>query len=281
LVKQLIRFLKFYFSAKTRYNVHSPFVFDFVENVLEDDRWFYAFTEIEVLRRHMLSDQRNIPITDFGAGSQVSRRKERSIASLAKYSAHKPFVNQMLFRLVLRYKPMKMLELGTSLGISTAYQAAAAERAYFITIEGDPNVAHLAAQHFRMMEVKNVALLEGRFEEQLGTALEELGQLDYLLVDGNHRQEPTLDYFRQCLPYAHEHSIFVFDDIHWSKGMEAAWASIQQHPAVTLSLDLYFFGVVFFRKDFAKKEHFKLVPWAWKPWAVGLGEFFGGGVKNK
>ncbi len=222
----------------------------------------------------MLSDKRAIPITDFGAGSQVSKSKERSIASIAKYSAHKPFVNQMLFRLVQHYKPKKMLELGTSLGVSTAYQAAAAMDAYLVTIEGDPNVAHLAAQHFKMMEVTNVALLEGRFEDMLPTALEELGQLDYLFVDGNHRQEPTLQYFHQCLPSAHEHSIFVFDDIHWSTGMEAAWSAIQQHPDVTLTLDLFFFGVVFFRKDFAKKEHFRVVPWVWKPWGLGLGEFF-------
>ncbi|MCB0521757.1 MAG: class I SAM-dependent methyltransferase [Saprospiraceae bacterium] len=275
MVKLFFRFLRYYFTAKTRYNVHSPFVFDFVENVLEDDRWFYAFSEIEVLRRHMLADKRVIPITDFGAGSQVSKSKERTIASLAKYSGHQPFVNQLLFRLVQHYKPKKMLELGTSLGISTAYQSAAAMNACLVTVEGDPNVAHLAAQHFKLMELKNVGLLEGRFEELLPEALAELGSLDYVFVDGNHRKEPTLQYFRDCLSHAHENSIFVFDDIHWSAGMEAAWQEIKQHPQVTLTIDLFFFGVVFFRKEFLKKEHFTLIPWAWKPWGVGVGDFLG------
>lgn len=275
MVKIFLRFLRYYFTAKTRYNVHSPFVFDFVENVLEDDRWFYAFSEIEVLRRHMLADKRAVPLTDYGAGSQVSRRRERSIASLARYSGHPPFVNRMLFRLVQRYKPKKLLELGTSLGISTAYQSAAALDAYLLTIEGDPQVAHLAAQHFKLMGLQNVGLLEGRFEDLLPEALAELGRLDYLFVDGNHRKAPTLQYFRDCRAHAHEASIFVFDDIHWSAEMEAAWRDIQQDDRVTLSIDLFFFGVVFFRKDFLKKEHYTLIPWAWKPWGVGVGDFLG------
>jgi predicted O-methyltransferase YrrM len=251
-------------------------VFDFTEAVLEDDRWFYAFTEIEVLRELLLADRTKIQLTDFGAGSQVVKGQERTVASIARYSANRPVACRMLFRLVQHYKPKKLLELGTSLGISTLYQAAAALDSTLVTIEGDPNLAHFAAENFKRMEARNVSLLEGSFEEMLPAAFAELEQVDYVFVDGNHRFEPTLHYFELCLQHAHNQSIFVFDDIHWSAEMEQAWEKIRSHPKVRLSIDLYFFGVVFFREEQLEKEHFILVKWEWKPWGVGLKDFFGG-----
>ncbi len=273
LLKLFFRFLKYYFRAKTKYNVHSPFVYEFIEQVLEDDRWYYAFDEIEAVRKHMLKDKRKIPVTDLGAGSQVENKKERTIASLSKYSANQPFVCRMLFKIVNTYKPKTLLELGTSLGISTNYQAAASLNGKMLTIEGCPNIAHLAAGNFKLLKAKNVSLLEGSFDKMLPTAVKELGQLDYVFIDGNHRKEPTLQYFETCLAHAHSNSVFVFDDIHWSEGMEAAWETIKQHPQVTISIDLFFFGVVFFRKEQQKKEHFTLIKWEWKPWQVGLVDF--------
>lgn len=274
MVKHFFRFLKFYFRAKTIYDVHSPFVYQFTEEVLEDDRWYYAFNEIEQVRTYMMNDKRKIEITDMGAGSQVEDKKERSISSLAKHSANQAFVCRMLFKIVNLYKPKTLLELGTSLGISTNYQAAASLNGQMLTIEGCPNTAHLAQGNFKLTKAENITLLNGSFDEILPTAFKELSELDYVFVDGNHRKEPTLLYFEQCLEHAHENSVFVFDDIHWSDGMEAAWKVIQNHPQVTLTIDLFFFGVVFFRKEQQVKEHFTLVPWDWKPWRIGLGDFF-------
>lgn len=274
LLRHFFRFLRYYFKAGTRYDVHSPFVFDFTEAVLEDDRWYYAFEEWEVLRRRLISSKVTIPVTDYGAGSQMQASRERSLSSLARYSANRPYACRLLFRIVQFAQPSTMLELGTSLGISTGYQAAAALHAKMITIEGCPNVARYAAQHFQLMKLKNVRLLHGQFDEMLPIALQELGKLDYLFLDGNHRREPTLRYFYQCLAHAGENSIFVLDDIHWSDEMEQAWGEIRQHPAVSLSVDLFFFGVVFFRKENRTKEHFILAPWLWKPWSIGLGDFF-------
>ena len=269
-----MRFVRFYFGAKTKYDVHSPFVYEFVREVLEDDRWYYAFDEIENLRAYMLNDQRTIRIKDRGAGSQVEKKKVRTIASLARHSANRPFVCRMLFKIVNLYKPKTLLELGTSLGISTQYLAAASLNAKMITIEGCPETAHLAKGNFKLLKTKNISLLEGPFDQMLPAALEKLEKPDFLFIDGNHRLKPTLNYFHTCLQYAHENSVFVFDDIHWSDEMETAWKQIKQHPMVTLSIDLFFFGVVFFKKDFHTKEHYQLVPWAWKPWRVGVGDLF-------
>ena len=272
-LRLIFRFLKYYFRAKTKYNVHSPFVFDFVDSVLEDDRWYYAFSEWEALRHQILKDRTKVRITDLGAGSQMVADQERTLRSLAHYSANKPYSCRLLFRIVGHYHPATLLELGTSLGISTGYQAAAALDSRVITIEGCPNIAKFAAHHFRLMKMENIQQLQGRFEDMLPVALKELKTLDYVFVDGNHRKEPTLRYFESCLACAHEKSVFVFDDIHWSKEMEQAWDAIRQHPEVRLTIDLYFFGVVFFRKDFQVKEHYTLIKWGWKPWSIGLRDF--------
>ncbi|TAK40659.1 MAG: class I SAM-dependent methyltransferase, partial [Saprospiraceae bacterium] len=198
LLKLIFRFIRYYFRAKTRYNVHSPFVFDFTESILEDDRWFYPFWEIEVFRSFLQSIRTRIALTDLGAGSKFHPGSTRSVASLARYSASRPVACRWLFKIVEHYKPATMLELGTSLGISTAYQATAACNARMVTIEGCPNIAHLAAENFKRMGVLNVSLLQGRFEEMLPAAFAELQRLDYVFFDGNHRKEPTLRYFELC-----------------------------------------------------------------------------------
>ncbi|MBK8566613.1 MAG: class I SAM-dependent methyltransferase [Saprospiraceae bacterium] len=269
-----MRFLKFYWQAQTRYNVHSPFVFAFTEAVLEDDRWYYAFSEVEALREFLLPDSHQIEVTDLGAGSELTPGKLRTIGSLVKHSASRAFICQWLFRTVKHCKPKTMLELGTSLGIGTAYQAAAALNARIITIEGCPNVATYARKNMEMLKVKNVEQRLGRFEDRLPAALHDLGQLDYVFIDGNHRKEPTLHYFEQCLANAHVGSVFVFDDIHWSVGMKEAWDTIRTHPRVTVSIDLFYIGIVFFRKENKAKEHFRLVPWLWKPWRIGFWDLF-------
>ena len=51
-------------------------------------------------------------------------------------------------------------------------------------------------------------------------------------------------------------TILIFDDIHWSAEMEKAWAEIKANPSVTLTIDLFFIGLVFVRKAQKEKEHF-------------------------
>lgn len=272
----ILRFIKYYFKAQTKYHIHSPFVYQFCEEVLDDDRDFYAFKDIETLRQLLKGDLTKIQITDYGAGSLISNSKERTIASLTKNSATYPAFCQIMFRLVHHFKPKTMIEMGTSLGISTLYQSRAALNAHLITLEGCPNVAHYASRNLQRMKTKNVSLLEGEFDKTLPLALKEFPQLDYVFFDGNHRKEPTIQYFNQCLKNAHENTVFVFDDNHWSEGMEEAWEAVKAHPRVTLTIDLFFCGIVFFRKEQRQKEHFTLIPSAWKPFGIGMRDLLRG-----
>ena len=264
------RFLRYYWSAVTRYHVHSPFVYDFVEQVLEDPRDFYAFPVIERLRRKLLQDHTKIKITDYGAGSLVTGQRERSISSIAKYSATRPFFCRVLFRTVLHYQPQNMVELGTSLGISSLYQAWAASKSRFITLEGCPVIAGLAQRHFHALEMKHIEQLVGPFSETLPKTLQSLDRLDYVFIDGHHKYKPTVDYFELCLEKAHNDTVFIFDDIHWTKEMVQAWEEIKQHPRVKLSIDIFFFGIVFLREEFVEPIHMQLAPQRWKPWKLGF-----------
>jgi predicted O-methyltransferase YrrM len=262
------RCLRYYFRAKTRYRVHSPFVYALAEAVLEDERMFYAFAQVEAFRGRLSRSRASIQHTDHGAGSKVSASRGRSIRSLARHSAVSAATGQRLFRLVNFFKPQTMLELGTSLGISAAYQAAAAPHARMLTIEGCPATAQLAAQHLAELGLPQVRVLSGTFRDMLPEALQHLQRLDYLYIDGDHRAAACQEYARRCLPYAHSDSVFVIADIHWSQEMESAWEEMQRWPEVRLSIDLFHFGLLFFRQEQRQKEHFTLIRARWKPWLV-------------
>jgi predicted O-methyltransferase YrrM len=188
------------------------------------------------------------------------------------------FECRFLFRTSQLYKPKTILELGTSFGISTLYLLEGNCNAHIITLEGAPEVANIAHQQFSVynrrfnknLYPKKIDLFEGQFERTLPDALKELKRLDMVFLDGNHKKEPTLAYFEACLNNAHANSVFIVDDIHWSREMNEAWEEIKLHPRVTLSLDLFWQGLVFFRTDFRSKEHISLIKSKYKPLSMGF-----------
>lgn len=266
--------LGFYRRAVTKYQIHSPFVFGLVNEVLHDDRWYYAFRDIEQLRRQMLQSGVILEVRDFGAGAAGAENTEAgvlrkvSLKSLAGNVASSPVQGRMLFRIANFLGPKTMLELGTSAGIGALYLASAVRSAKVITLEACPECARVARTHFDLMGLKNVEIMTGTFKETLPRALAQLQHLDFVFVDGNHRPEPTLEYFETCLPCSTDKAVFVFDDVYWSPGMEKAWRQIQNHPRVTLTIDFFDLSLAFINPDFREKQHFRVVSSALKPWKV-------------
>lgn len=266
----LWRFLRYYWQAATKYDVHSPFVADFVEYVLEDRREFYAFSDIREVRESLLHDRRPIRITDYGAGSQARPEKVRTIKSIARFGAVSPATGRLIFSIARHYQAKNILELGTSLGLSTLYLASPNSSSEIITIEGCPETAAVAEHHFQTLHQKNIESLVGPFRERLPEALSRIDTLDLLFLDGDHRRGASLEYFEQCLAKAHNDSVFVIADIHWSPQMERAWNAIRRHPRVRISIDLFHLGVLFFRREHQQPEHFTLIQARYKPWHMGL-----------
>ena len=238
--------------------MHSPFVFDFIKNVLNNRAQFDCYRDIEKQRRKLKAHDEVIEVDDFGAGSAVIASKLRKVKDIANSSLKSKKYAQLLFRLVHYYKPATIVELGTSLGITSAYLALGNKDAKLYTCEGAPGIASLALTTFNSLQVNNIELIEGDFTITLPLLLAKIKRVDFVFIDGNHRKEPTLHYFTQFLTCSTSSTIFVFDDIHWSKEMEAAWADIQLNPAVTLTIDLFFIGLVFINPDFKVRQHFKI-----------------------
>ncbi len=151
-----------------------------------------------------------------------------------------------------------MVELGTSLGITTCYLASGNKDALVYTFEGAPQIAAVANKNFQHLNFKNILLVQGNFDDTLSAQLTKIPSVNFAFVDGNHRKQPTINYFYQLLEKANENSIFIFDDIHWSNEMEEAWKEIQNHTSVTLTIDLFFIGIVFFRKEQKIPQHFAI-----------------------
>jgi predicted O-methyltransferase YrrM len=266
---------RFYRRAVTRYQMHSPFGYDFVEEVVEDGRHFYAFEAIEALRAKMLASQAPLDILDYGAGPSDTLRhaqptqRRSSVRAVARTSGSSAQQGERLFRLANWQQPRGILELGTSLGIGTAYLASAVpDTTPVVTLEGCAACAGVARINFATLQLPHVTCRVGPFSDTLEAALASLPHLDLVYLDGNHRLEPTLEYFEACLPRVNERTVLIFDDVHWSPGMAEAWQRIQAHPQVTATIDCWDFACAFFDPAFAQKQHFCVVPDRWKPWKI-------------
>jgi len=257
LSSQVLKYISYKIKAVSKYKVHSPFVYDLIIDVFENDNSYYAFPAVELIRKKLLLSKRVLKVEDMGAGSRVFNSSQRKVKSIVKHSAKKPKYAQLLFRMVNYYNPNTILELGTSLGLTTAYLAKARKKAKVYTLEGSSEICEAAKNTFKSLRLNNVQILQGNFNDTLPEILSKITVLDFVFFDGNHQKKPTLDYFNQCLEKVNENSVFVFDDIHWSDEMTEAWEAIKNHPEVTISVDIFQFGIVFFRRG-VEKQHFEL-----------------------
>ncbi len=252
------KYLQYFITAQNGkgHGIHSPFVFDFVTLVLNDTGRYYCYELLESNRAGLLRNNIEIEVQDLGAGSRKGTSSKRRVSDIARNALKPAKYSRLLFRIANYFKSHTILELGTSLGITTSYLSHADHAAEVVTLEGVPAIAGLARGQFTRLGLDNIKLIEGNFDETLEHALQHLPSIDFAYIDGNHRLEPTLRYFNQMFPNLHAESVVVFDDIHWSEEMEQAWEAMKSDERVTLTIDLFFIGIVFFKKDFKARQHF-------------------------
>jgi predicted O-methyltransferase YrrM len=244
-------------TAKSRHGTHSPFVYKLADEVIYNKRQVEDYHIIEAQRKRLLADDALIQVTDLGAGSHLNKDRTKKVKQIAKHALKRPALAQLIYRLASFTNPGLIIELGTCLGITTSYLAKAAPQASVVTIEGCPQTAEVAKRNFTALGLQNIKLEVGNFDQILPGILDAQQKLDFVYVDGNHRKDATLNYFRWCLPKVHENTMLIFDDIYWSQGMKEAWAEIKAHPQVTVTVDLFWIGLVFFKKGQARQD-FKL-----------------------
>jgi predicted O-methyltransferase YrrM len=255
-----IKYLAYWLTAKNGkgHGIHSPFVFEFVTLVLNDFGEYYCYDIMEWERKLLLENKQSIDVEDLGAGSRKGTLKQRKICDIAKNALKPPKYGKLLFRMANYFRSKTILELGTSLGVTTGYLSHANHASRVISMEGVPAIAAIAAEQFSRLGLNHVTLIQGNFDHTLEKVIGENPEIDLVYIDGNHRLEPTVRYFNQMFSSLHADSVVVFDDIHWSAEMEQAWEVIKADDRIMLTIDLFFIGIVFFKKEFKQKQHFKI-----------------------
>lgn len=252
-----ISFLKHRFKAKTRHGIHSPFVYQLLDQIIYDFRAKTAYQDIEQLRSDLLHDERWVCITEPGEVSNVNHSKQRQISSVAKKVLKSARLAQLIHRLAADLKPGNIIELGACLGITTAYLAKAAPEARLVSIARYSETVLIAEENLLKLNIRNVELLSGNVDELFPKLVEGIPELDFIVIDGNHPKDAILNYFNWCLPKMSRHSMMVFADIYRSREMKSAWVEIKSNPEVSVTIDLFWIGLVFVRRA-QRKEDFKI-----------------------
>ncbi|MCF6222328.1 MAG: class I SAM-dependent methyltransferase [Flavobacteriaceae bacterium] len=258
MITKIRSYINFLLKSTNQHGIHSPFVYEFITKCLYK-KDLIEHEKIKLLKHYKIALVKNdniISITDFGAGSKHFNSNNRKISTIAKRAGISNKRGLLLFKITQYFNTEKILEIGTSLGIATACFSAANPNAKITTLEGCLETAKIAEKQFETFGLKNIHLEVGNFSKTLNVALHNK-KYDLIYFDGNHKKEATINYFKQCLTAINNETVFIFDDIHWSNGMEEAWFYIKNHKMVTISIDTYQWGFVFFRKEQAK-EHFTI-----------------------
>ncbi|MGB0892366.1 MAG: O-methyltransferase [Flavobacteriaceae bacterium] len=243
---------KYILSTLNKNSIKSTYISDLILNSFKK-KSIQVPQNIISYKELLLTNKSNITVTDFGAGSKIFKSNRRKISKIAKYAGISNNRIHHLFSLIRYLNPRNILEIGTSLGIATAAISEGSKKSQIRTLEGCPETARIAKQQFDKFNLKNIDIIIGDFKNTLPKAIEDI-TYDFIYFDGNHQKSATLKYFNLCLKTVNNNSVFVFDDIHWSKEMEEAWEEIKQHPNVTVTIDTYQWGIVFFRKELEKQH---------------------------
>jgi len=251
LTGQLIRYLEYFFTAGHLwgYGLHSPFMFTFYKRVIarparRDLSW------VRKRHRHLKTDKQVVHCPEeWGAGSNRLKKGGEKLRCIVRHSSVSYKYGRILFNIAREFQPATILEIGTSVGVSTMYLAEGHPEASLYTLEGCPDKMAVANENSEILNHSNIHPVEGAFGEILPGLLPRIGPLDMVFIDGNHRKVPTLSYFAMLEPYLHHHSIVIMDDIYWSPEMKEAWDQIRGKPGVKVSVDLYRMGILFFREE--------------------------------
>lgn len=256
---QIKSYLKFLWHSKNEHAVHSPFIFSLITKCFYDRQTKLEYQILKDYRKELLANNNTIKVTDFGAGSKVFKSNKRGIARIAKTAGIRQKPAELLFRLTKYFQPDSILEIGTSLGLATAALSVGNPKAQIMTLEGCLETSSIAKSQLQKFNLKNIELIVTEFGNYLenpnAPKITTAEHFSLVYFDGNHDKKATLNYFDLLLPTITNDTLWIFDDIHWSPEMEDAWEMIKKHPKVTVTVDTFQWGLVFFRHE-QLKEHF-------------------------
>ncbi len=247
-------YLRFLWHSGNQHGLHSPFVFDLVTKCFYNKENRKSYRVLSAHREALVRDTRVISVDDFGSGSKFFKSSLRAVNAIAKNAGISPKRAKMLNRLVDYYEVEEVLEIGTSVGLATMALAVDNSKAKITTVEGCAETAAIAAEYFSKFGISNITSEVAKFEDFIKDIPSEK-KYDLIYFDGNHTKEATISYFESLLKTTHNNTVWIFDDIHWSKEMTEAWVFIKKRPEVIVTVDTFQWGFVFFRQE-QVKQHF-------------------------
>ena len=250
----ILKYLNFLFSSTNQHGVHSPFIFDLVTKCFyKKNTNINSFFRI---KQQLLDNKTFIKVTDFGSGSKIFNSENRKVSKIAKVAGISNIKAKLLIKIVSYFNPNNILEIGTSLGLGTSAIKIGNYKSNIITLEGCQETSKIAENLFKENNFKSIKIINGNFNKIIENSVKN-NSYDFIYFDGNHTKKASLEYFETCLPSINNNTFWIFDDIYWSKDMQEAWLEIKKHPKVTVTVDVFHCGIVFFREEQAK-EHFKI-----------------------
>ncbi len=255
-LKYAHKYFKYYLFAKHKkgHGIHSPFIFNLIINVFRNKKNDKELIEVFDIYNSYRKNNIALKFEEIGAGTTFNKSKNISIGEIIKRSSVNKKYGKLIYDLVKYFNPANILEIGSSVGISTAFIAQAALKANFKSIEGVGEKIKIAQEIATELK-QSTEFIIGNFDTVLDSVLNQYEKLDFVFFDGNHKKKNTLEYFNLCLKKAHNETVFVFDDIHWSEEMEEAWNEIKNHSKVRVSLDLFRMGLIFFKKELSYENY--------------------------
>lgn len=269
----LKQYMKFLARSKNQHGVHSPFVYELVTQCFYDTRHFMDYEQLGQFRRELVKSDKVLQVTDLGSGSRVGQlnKSSKKVQSMLRHAGASKKRQRLLYRLGAYFKPEQILELGTHLGMGSTALCLGSKPKRLITVEGCPETAQYTQNNFERWsqnnsDLKAIEVANNNFEDFLNefqdlqdfqdSKTEDIAHttFDLIYLDGHHDGQATLQYFECLKKYTHDKTVLIIDDIHWSAGMSAAWEQIIKDPEVSVSIDSFFYGFLFFHPTQAKED---------------------------
>lgn len=255
LLSRIPLYLSYYLNVTDEHSLHAPFIYKLYTQVIKGKK--QPEPAIESFRNQLLQSGETIDYHTFGRQSSLGRKSRTRIASIARSGINNVGNSSLFIRLIKYFKCETIVELGTSLGINTAYLALANSNTQVYTFEGHNQLITKAKTIFNALGLNNIEIIEGNIDDTLDDFLKGVQKLDFILIDANHRKSSIINYYSAFIPKVHENSVMVIDDIRWNKEMYEVWKDIKARDEVSLSVDLMDLGLLFFNNGM-KRQHYTL-----------------------
>lgn len=201
------------------HGVHSPFVFNLINKVIEEKSPYYAYLDI--------------------------RREVNKIITPSLYVQKQ---NLLAFRLVNYFNAFNILELGSKFGVNTLSMLTFSKQAHCYCYEPDIQKKEIAEKILNNY-LSQVTFLNSPFDIKVNALF------DAIFIDLKHNSCIAKDNFDQVLALCSEKTFLFVDGIRENEKLNQIWSCLSDNERRTAKLDFFHFGILFFNKQVSRWDY--------------------------